>query len=180
MIFDWLKGKVLPRRETNKQAEGGASPSGLSDSGASRSDGTLPDGLLENAVALTAGIEMVDAYYPGRDPIDYYGNGGFRFGDMSHQGALMFLPSGTRRWDVTTIAALTNDDFAHLIREKEDVEILLLGTGKLRHQPDKELLEAIRAEGIKVDIMDTGAAVRTLNILLSEDRAVAAALLPVD
>ena len=68
----------------------------------------------------------------------------------------------------------------HLIKEKEDVEILLLGTGKLRHQPDKELLEAIRAEGIKVDIMDTGAAVRTLNILLSEDRAVAAALLPVD
>ncbi|WP_319532137.1 MTH938/NDUFAF3 family protein [uncultured Cohaesibacter sp.] len=121
---------------------------------------------------------MTEAFYPGHDPIDYYGNGGFRFGTMSHQGALLFLPSGIRRWDVDEKPTL--DSLTALMREKDDIEILLLGTGKFLTLPDPEFSAAIRAQGIKLDIMDTGAAVRTLNILLSEDRAVAAALLPVD
>nr|WP_096176487.1 MTH938/NDUFAF3 family protein [Cohaesibacter sp. ES.047] len=127
---------------------------------------------------MAAGLEMTEVFYPGHDPIDYYGDGGFRFGTMSHQGALLFLPSGIRRWDVEETPTLQS--LAALMKEKDEIEILLIGTGKTLTPPDPALCSAIRAEGIKLDIMDTGAAVRTLNILLSEDRAVAAALLPVD
>ncbi|WP_119307854.1 Mth938-like domain-containing protein [Cohaesibacter haloalkalitolerans] len=127
-----------------------------------------------------SGLEMTDAYYPRHDPIDFYGNGGFRFGSMSHQGAILFLPSGIHRWDVETLATLAPDHFLKLQREAADIEILLIGTGSHLAMIDRTLVDGLRHAGVKVDIMDTGAAVRTLNILLSEDRAVAAALFPVD
>ncbi|TLP49410.1 hypothetical protein FDK21_05495 [Cohaesibacter sp. CAU 1516] len=129
---------------------------------------------------MAAGIEMVDAFYPGRDPIDYYGNGGFRFGDMSHQGALMVLPSGTRRWDLPEDGPFSLASFERILTEKDDIEILLIGTGPRLTPLDPKVAGHLRGEGLKLDVMDTGAAVRTLNILLSEDRAVAAVLLPVD
>lgn len=172
MVFKWLKGnKDKPTSEQQPHAGQGDTLSGVAPQG---------DGVIENAVALAAGIEMVDAFYPGRDPIDYYGNGGFRFGDMSHQGALMFLPSGTRRWDLAEDRQLLLDNFAKVIEEKDDIEILLVGTGKLIQPLAPDVATALRSEGLKLDVMDTGAAVRTLNILLSEDRAVAAVLLPVE
>ena len=39
-------------------------------------------------------------FVPGRAPIDAYGNGGFRFADMSHRGSILALPSGIKagRW----------------------------------------------------------------------------------
>ena len=170
MIFDWLKrNKSAP--EPDKSAGKVTNPPG---------SGHHSDGLVENAVALSAGLEMVDAYYPGRDPIEAYGNGGFRFGDMSHQGALMFLPSGIHRWDVASFDDIRPDSLNKLFSEASDIEIVLVGTGKTIQKLDMEIVSSVRAKGIKLDVMDTGAAVRTLNILLSEDRAVAAALLPVD
>nr|WP_321458522.1 MTH938/NDUFAF3 family protein [uncultured Cohaesibacter sp.] len=123
---------------------------------------------------------MTDAYYPGHDPIDHYGNGGFRFGPMSHQGALLFLPSGIRRWNAESVSSLTLESFDPILREAEGIEILILGSGPHLVPLELTLATKIRAAGIKLDVIDTGAAVRTLNILLSEDRAVAAALLPVD
>ena len=39
------------------------------------------------------------AHYPARAPIDAYGNGGFRFADMSHKGSLIIVPSGIYAWD---------------------------------------------------------------------------------
>ena len=36
--------------------------------------------------------------YPGRAPIDAYGNGGFRFAEMSHRGSILCLPSGVYAW----------------------------------------------------------------------------------
>lgn len=60
---------------------------------------------------------------------------------------------------------------------KLDVEIILLGTGKLQQFPDPRLLLPLHDRGIGVEVMTTPAACRTYNILLAEDRAVAAALL---
>ncbi len=172
MVFKWLKGnKDKPEPNQIARAGQGDTPPGVATQG---------DGKIENAVALAAGIEMVDAFYPGRDPIDYYGDGGFRFGDMSHQGALMFLPSGTRRWDLPDGDPFVSESFAKVLTEKDDIEILLIGTGAQIKPLDPALAGHLRGEGLKLDVMDTGAAVRTLNILLSEDRAVAAVLLPVD
>ena len=47
--------------------------------------------------------------YPGRAPIEAYGNGGFRFAGMSHRGSLLCLPSGIIAWDVKTMDTLTTE-----------------------------------------------------------------------
>ncbi|WP_373235826.1 Mth938-like domain-containing protein [Cohaesibacter celericrescens] len=172
MIFNWIKGNITkPAPSDTKSTGEGTSPAGLTNQ---------PEGLVENAVALATGLEMVDAFYPGHDPIDYYGDGGFRFGPMSHQGAVMFLPSGIRRWDVTGLNDIALNSFDKIVAEKEDIEILLIGTGQQMSFLNRSVTDALRKQGIKIEVMDTSAAVGTLNILLSEGRAVAAALLPVD
>lgn len=56
-------------------------------------------------------------------------------------------------------------------------EIVLLGTGATQRFPDPPLIESLSAAGIGVEIMDTGAACRTYNIIMAEGRQVAAALL---
>jgi uncharacterized protein len=127
---------------------------------------------------LARGIEIRDAHFPGRAPIDSYGNGGFRFADMSHRGSLLCLPSGVYGWDLEEGDALTVDAFARVLAEA-DVEFLLVGTGKDIRPLPAPLKAALRARGISSDPMGTGAAVRTYNIMLGEQRPVAAALIAV-
>ena len=120
-----------------------------------------------------------DAFFPGQAPIDAYGNGGFRFADMSHRGSLLCLPSGIHGWNVTTETTLKLEDFALIIDKQNDCEILLLGTGQVQIFPDLVLREALEAYPFSLEAMDTGAACRTYNILLNEKRRVAAALVAV-
>ena len=59
---------------------------------------------------MAKGIEIRAAHFPGRAPIDAYGNGGFRFADMSHRGSLLCLPSGIYGWQPADPAALVAVD----------------------------------------------------------------------
>ncbi|WP_267551038.1 Mth938-like domain-containing protein [Rhizobium rhizogenes] len=128
---------------------------------------------------MAKGIEIRKAHFPGRAPIDAYGNGGFRFADMSHRGSLLCLPSGIYGWDMLLGDELTPDRFQKVLDEAAQIEVLLVGTGmELRPLP-ADLKAALRARQISSDPMSTGAAVRTFNIMLSESRAVAAALIAV-
>lgn len=129
---------------------------------------------------IRAGIEIRDAHFPGRAPLDAYGNGGFRFADMSHRGSILALPSGIYGWDVTGFDAVTAQSLSQVTDEAEAVEVLLLGCGPDLRVLDKPLRTHLRDFGIAVETMATGAAVRTFNVLLAEDRAVAAALIAVD
>lgn len=120
-----------------------------------------------------------EGFFPGRAAIESYGDGGFRFAGMSHRGGLLFLPSGVHAWDVGAARPFVADDFADILAETAPIDVLLIGTG-----PDiRPLAPAIRAlfrdRGITADAMSTGAAVRTYNILLAEDRRVAGAFLAV-
>lgn len=126
-----------------------------------------------------AGIEIRDAHFPGRAPIDAYGNGGFRFADMSHRGSILCLPSGIYGWDVAEGDPLDRRAFRRVLDEAADIEVLLVGTGHEIRPLPADLKAALRASGISSDPMSTGAAVRTFNVMLSESRAVAAALLAV-
>lgn len=129
---------------------------------------------------MAKGIEIRDAHFPGRAPIDAYGNGGFRFADMSHRGSILCLPTGIHGWEPKTLPILTITDFSLVLEQAADIEILLVGTGiELRRLP-QELRDELRKYRISSDPMSTGAAVRTYNVLLAEDRAVAAALIAVD
>jgi len=126
------------------------------------------------------GIEIRDAHFPGRAPVDAYGNGGFRFAEMSHRGSILCLPSGIHGWPAVTVEEIGEESLARLFSEAADVEVLLVGTGPDLVRLADPLRWALRSAGIMADSMSTGAAVRTYNVLLSEDRAVAAALLAVD
>jgi uncharacterized protein len=128
---------------------------------------------------LAKGIEIRKAHFPGRAPIDVYGNGGFRFADMSHRGSLLCLPSGIYGWDMTEEDALTPEHFQRVIDEAAEIEVLLVGTGTEMRPLPAALKAVLRAQQISSDPMSTGAAVRTFNIMLSESRAVAAALIAV-
>lgn len=130
-------------------------------------------------VTSGAGLEIRDAHYPGRAPFDAYGNGGFRFDGMSHVGSIMCLPSGIYGWDVKATEDLKPAAFDRLIEEAALVEVLLIGTGLDLVPIKPELRKIFRNATISADSMSTGAAVRTYNVLLAEERAVAAAFLAV-
>ena len=127
-----------------------------------------------------AGLEIRDAHYPGRAPVDAYGNGGFRFAGMSHRGGILCLPSGIYGWEPPAPEMLDEPDLAKVFAEAADIEILIVGTGRTGVLLRTPLRSKLRDAGIVAEAMSTGAAVRTFNVLLAEERAVAAALIPVD
>ena len=129
---------------------------------------------------MAKGIEIREAHFPGRAPVDAYGAGGFRFADMSHRGSILCLPSGVHGWDVTAAADITKNTLARVFAEAGDIEVLLVGMGDEFRRVPPDLQAALREHGIVTDAMSTGSAVRTYNVLLAEDRAVAAALIAVD
>jgi uncharacterized protein len=126
------------------------------------------------------GFLMEPARFPGRAPIEAYGNGGFRFADMSHRGSILVLPSAIEAWPVAAPAEITPESFARLIKEAASIDILLVGTGMDMVPLAAETRRALEAANLYPDLMSTGAAVRTFNVLLSEQRQVAAALVAVD
>ena len=129
---------------------------------------------------MTNGLNIRAAHFPGRAAIDAYGDGGFRFAEMSHRGSILCLPSGVHGWAATDAATLGDGDFARPLAEAGAIEILLVGTGRNLRPLPSELRSKLKEAGMAVETMATGAAVRTYNVLLAEERAVAAALIAVD
>jgi uncharacterized protein len=118
------------------------------------------------------------ARYPGRVPIEAYGNGGFRFAGMSHRSSILCLPSGVHAWQPAT--PLDAASLAPVLDEKAQLSLLILGTGRRQEMPPAELRRAFAEARVALEAMDTGAACRTYNVLLAEGRPVAAALIAVD
>jgi uncharacterized protein len=126
------------------------------------------------------GITIREQHFPGRAPVDAYGNGGFRFADMSHRGSILCLPSGIYGWPLQEGMPIDAASLEKVFADAADIEVLLVGTGATLKPIGKELRAQLREAGISADPMSTGAAVRTYNILLAEQRAVAAALIAVE
>ena len=118
--------------------------------------------------------------YPGRAPIEAYGNGGFRFAQMSHRGSILCLPSGVYAWQAAELDEIGAASLAPALAEKDTLGLLLLGTGRRQQLPGADVRRAFDTAGIALEAMDTGAACRTYNVLLAEGRPVGAALLAVD
>jgi len=115
-----------------------------------------------------------------RQVVQGYGKGGFRVSDREWRGAIIVLPTRTLPWAATNPLELSLAQF-DAVRDAGDppIEFLLIGTGaKLMLLPSK-LRADLRALGLALETMDTGAACRTYNVLIGEERRVAAALLPV-
>jgi uncharacterized protein len=121
-----------------------------------------------------------DAYFPGKAAIDGYGAGGFRFAGMSHRGSILATPSGIRAFAPKSAAEIDAASLAPVFAEAKDIEILLIGTGRDIVPVAPALRARLKDAGIAVDPMPTSAATSTYNVLLGENRKVAAALLAVE
>lgn len=119
-------------------------------------------------------------HYPYQAPIDAYGDGGFRFAGMSHRGSLLCLPSGMHAWAAREPADISLDSLAPVIALGDSVRVLFIGMGATSSLLATDLRRELKAAGLIVEAVSTGAALRTYNILLGEGRAVAAALLAVE
>ncbi len=117
-------------------------------------------------------MRLNEITYTDAKPVDGYGPGFFRIGGTVHHGALLTGPSGTAPWG-------GYDDLSALVALADKVDVLFIGTGaEIAHIPGglrRELEEA----GVGVETMSSPAACRTYNVLLSEGRRVALAVLPV-
>jgi uncharacterized protein len=120
------------------------------------------------------------AHFPGRAPIDAYGNGGFRFADMSHRGSLLIVPTGIYGWDVAGFADLTAERCAPFIAELRRPAFVLLGTGAEHRLPPEPVRRLFADAGLGLEPMSTPAAARTYNVLLVEGRDFGAGLIAVD
>lgn len=117
-------------------------------------------------------------FVPGSYSIDGYGRGGFLFADMSHRGSILVLPTGVGAFAPTCAADIDEASLAPLLQRAErDVDLLLIGCGAAPAPIRKSVREALKAAGLAFDVMATGSATSTYNILREEKRRVAAALI---
>ena len=119
-------------------------------------------------------------HLPGRHPIDGYGAGGFRFAEMSHRGSILALPSGIWAWPVRAVEEMTPAAFERVFSEAGEIDLFVLGTGAALRPLPEALRGLFRERGIAVEVMATGYGAHTFNILLAENRRVAAGLIAVD
>lgn len=113
----------------------------------------------------------------GLQIIHSYGERGFNVSGERHEGSLIVMPERVVDWPVTRVEAITLESLAPVLNAEPRVELLLIGSGAHHAMVSRTLREGLRAAGIAVEGMDTGAACRTYNVLLAEQRRVAAALI---
>lgn len=118
-------------------------------------------------------------HLPRPAPIDAYGDGGFRFGGMSHRGSLLCFPDGIWAWPVNNIAELSASVLEAAFDRAGKLDFFLIGAGRDPWVLSEGLRNRFRELSLSVDSMPTGAAVRTYNILLAENRRVGAGLIAI-
>lgn len=114
----------------------------------------------------------------GRQVIEGYGEGQFRVSGQLYHTSLLVFPDHVETWDAAGMADISVASLRPVVIAEPRIEILLLGSGAKMALIPSALRRELREAGIVMDVMDTGAACRTYNVLLSEERRVAAALLP--
>lgn len=118
-------------------------------------------------------------HLPQPAPVDAYGDGGFRFGGMSHRGSLLCFPDGIWAWPIMNVAELSAETLAPAFARAAELDFFLIGGGRDPFVLPEKLRQRFRDVSLSVDAMPTGAAVRTWNVLLAERRRVGAALIAI-
>jgi len=114
---------------------------------------------------------------PALNAVTAYGSGWIEINRERHAGAVLVRPQGEiLAWEAATFEALTREHFAGILAHAP--EVVLLGTGSRQRFPHPSLTAPLAGARIGLEVMDTGAACRTYNILMSEGRRVLAVLLP--
>jgi uncharacterized protein len=123
-------------------------------------------------------MDITPAVPENRMLIDSYGPGRFQVRGVAYQGPVIVFPTHVVPWSLTRAADVSLDALSLVQQESPPIEVLLLGTGERMEMIPSALRDTIRNAGLSMDIMKTGAACRTFNVLMIEGRRAAAALIP--
>ena len=121
-------------------------------------------------------MEITPLVPENRQIVQSYGSGRFKVSQIEHQGSIIVLPSRSLSWTVDVFEDINLQNLSSVFEEEPRIEILLIGCGQMMQLLPRDLSETCRQKGLAIDVMDTGAACRTYNILAAEGRRVAAAL----
>lgn len=127
---------------------------------------------------MSLDISPVD--FEGRNIIQSYGNGKFQISDKKYDHSVLVFPDLIIPWSPIDTNNLIVDDFKKVLTVGPIVELLVLGCGKTTWFLPLPLRDELKEMGLVLEPMDTGAACRTFNVLLGENRRIAAALMLVD
>ncbi|HYC44367.1 MAG TPA: Mth938-like domain-containing protein [Burkholderiales bacterium] len=112
----------------------------------------------------------------GRNIVTGYGEGYVAINDQRYERSIMVMPAQpVADWDAARFEDLEPAHFQALLALKP--EIVLLGTGSTLRFPHPEITRALTDAAIGFEVMDTRAACRTYNVLMSEGRQVLALIL---
>lgn len=117
-------------------------------------------------------MQFHEITYDGAIPVDGYGPGFFRIGGKIIEGPMLATATSARPWGGV-------DDVAALTALAGSVDVIFLGTGAQTAHPPAPLREALEALGVGLEPMASPIACRTYNIVLSEGRRIALAVMPV-
>jgi uncharacterized protein len=125
--------------------------------------------------------DIAAPFAPGSHPIAAHGGGAFAFAGMSHHGSILATPKGVRGIEAPSAAELDERAlaplFAELLEAPGSIEFLVIGSGARMAPVPETLRAALRGAGLRFEAMATGPALRVYNVMQSEDRRVAAALI---
>lgn len=121
-------------------------------------------------------VDITPSIKGDRKLINSYGAGRFIVNGVEMPQSLLVYPDEVKPWNPPEAFQWTDALAEELLQAAEGQEIVLVGTGKNMRLLPPMMKARFREKGISIDIMDTGAACRTYNVLLTEERKVLAAL----
>lgn len=124
-------------------------------------------------------LDITPVVPSGRQLIQGYGGGQFRIAGQVYVGSVLVFPERTLAWPIAVASDITPNSLAAAIEARADTDILLVGCGARFLAPPPDLRAYLKAQGLVLEWMDTGAACRTFNVLLAEERRAVAALIAV-
>jgi len=126
-------------------------------------------------------MELSNTDFGSQPPIEAYGDGGFRLDKKRVEGSMFLLPDvGMFPWGPKQASDITPDVFNEITAAAPTFDLLLIGTGLALQFPSRDVRDFLSNIPLHFEVMDTGAACRTYNVLLGESRRVAAALIAVE
>ncbi|MDP2125717.1 MAG: Mth938-like domain-containing protein [Parvibaculum sp.] len=128
---------------------------------------------------MSGGPPGMKPRFSGQPPVDAYGDGGFRLEGQRFEGSIIVTPQGLYPWSVATLDDVTAESLAVLADGAGTFDFLLIGSGETFARLPVQVQRHFESRGFSPDIMKTSAACRTYNMMLGENRRVAAALIAV-